>query len=214
MGSSVVLGVAVLCAVAFPGMVGSAVAAPRIVVFGDSLTSGHGIGKSNAYPAILQERLNNEGFEFEVVNAGVTGATSADGVLRLRAALAGNVRVLIVAFGANDGVRGVPAAQLRSNLSRIIREAQARRVKVLLCGMEALPVHGAAYSVAFHRVYRELASRFHVPLVPFLLANVIGNDSTMQRDRVHPNISGARLVAENIWPYLKPLIDQPVAIKQ
>ena len=205
--------VALLCAIAVPGFVIDAAATPRIVVLGDSLTSGHGIGKSNAYPAILQDRLNNEGLGFEVVNAGVSGATSADGLRRLRAALAGEVRVLIVALGANDGLRGVAVAQLKANLSRIVNEAQARGIAVLLCGMNALPVHGWEYSIAFQRVYRDLASRFRVPLVPFMLANVIGNDSMMQRDRLHPNAAGARMMADNIWPYLKRLLDQPLVTR-
>lgn len=204
---------ALLCAIAVPGLTSEAAATPRIVALGDSLTSGHGIGKSNAYPAILQDRLNHEGLGFEVVNAGVSGATSADGVRRLRAALVGDVRVLIVALGANDGLRGVPVAQLTSNLSRIISEARARGIAVLLCGMYALPVHGWEYSAAFQRVYRDLASRFHVPLVPFMLANVIGNDAMMQRDRLHPNALGARMIADNIWPYLKRLVDRPVATR-
>lgn len=205
--------VALLCAIAVPGFVTDAAATPRIVALGDSLTSGYGIGKSNAYPAILQDRLNNEGLGFEVVNAGVSGATSADGLRRLRAALAGDVRVLIVALGANDGLRGVAVAELKSNLSRILSEAQTRGIAVLLCGMNALPVHGWEYSVAFQRVYRDLASRFQVPLVPFMLANVIGNDAMMQRDRLHPNAAGARMMADNIWPYLKRLLDRPVVTR-
>jgi len=122
----------------------------RIVALGDSLTSGRGIGVDRAYPAVLQQRLDAQGFEFTMVNAGISGDTSAGGVRRLEGALDDDVRVLIVALGANDGLRGVPIAQLEANLGHIIETAQARGISVLLCGMEALPIHGWDYSVAFH----------------------------------------------------------------
>jgi acyl-CoA thioesterase-1 len=190
------------------GMPREVEARPRIVALGDSLTSGHGIGVAKAYPAILQSQLDQEGLAFEVVNAGVSGATSADGVRRLQTALRGDVRILIVALGANDGLRGVPVERLTTNLSRIIGEAKLRGIDVILCGMDALPVYGWDYSVAFHKAYRDLADRFRVPLVPFMLANVIGNEKMMQRDRAHPNAEGAKQIAANIWPYLAPLIQQ------
>lgn len=186
---------------------------PRIVALGDSLTSGHGIGKSRAYPAVLQERLNDAGLRFQVVNAGVSGETSAQALRRLPLALRGDVRVLIVALGANDGLRGLPVEQLRSNLSQIITVAKGRGITVLLCGMDALPLHGWDYSLQFHRVYRDLGRRFHVPLVPFMLEKVIGNDGMVQRDRLHPNAEGARRIADNIWPYLEPLVANHVVAR-
>ncbi len=186
----------------------SAAGLPRIVALGDSLTSGHGIGASHAYPAVLQQELDREGLRVEVVNAGVSGATTADGLRRLTGSLHGDVRLLIVALGANDGLRGVPVEQVKANLSRIISEAQSRRIAVLLCGMDALPIFGWDYTVAFHRLYTELARRYDVPLVPFMLKNVIGNEAMMQRDRIHPNVDGARAIARNIWPYLKPLVEE------
>ncbi len=176
---------------------------PRIVALGDSLTSGHGIGAPRAYPAILQERLARAGFDFAVVNAGISGETSAQALRRLDYALYGDVRVLIVALGANDGLRGVPVPQLKANLSQIIETAQRRGISVLLCGMEALPLYGWDYSARFHHAYRELAARYRVPLVPFMLAGVIGNPRLMQPDHVHPNADGAKAIADNIWPYLK-----------
>ncbi len=179
---------------------------PRIVVLGDSLTSGRGIGSALAFPALLQQRLDDAGLRYEMVNAGVSGDTSSGAVRRLERTLEGDVRVLIVAIGANDGLRGVPVARLNANLSRIIETAQARDISVLLCGMEALPIHGWGYSVAFHNAYRDLAARYQVTLVPFILMNVIGNPQLMQRDRAHPNADGARMIADSIWPYLKTLI--------
>ncbi len=184
---------------------------PRIVAFGDSLTSGHGIGLARAYPAVLQQRIADAGLRATMVNAGVSGDTSGRALHRLPHALEGDdVRILIVALGANDGVRGVPVAQLKANLSRIIETAQARNISVILCGMEALPIYGWDYSVNFHNAYRELAATYKIPLVPFILANVIGNPLMMQPDHVHPSAAGARAIAENIWPYLQPLLAETI----
>jgi acyl-CoA thioesterase-1 len=178
----------------------------RIVCFGDSLTSGHGLGNGAAYPAVLQQKVRAAGFSCEVVNAGVSRSTSGEALQRIDAALRGDVRVLIVALGANDGLRGVPVAQLESNLARIIEAAEARRIPVVLCGMEALPIHGWDYTVAFHRVYEQLAKRFQLPLVPFVMLNVIGRADLLQPDRIHPNAAGARAIADAIWPHLEPLV--------
>jgi acyl-CoA thioesterase I len=179
---------------------------PRIVVLGDSLTSGRGIGQADAYPAVLQSRLEDGGYTYRVVNAGVSGDTTARALRRYREALAGDVKILIVALGANDGLRGVPVEQLTSNLSEIIEEAQRRGIAVVLVGMDALPIHGWAYSVAFHRAYDELATRYSIPLVPFVLTSVLTNASLMQSDRAHPNQAGARAIADLIWPHLQPLL--------
>ncbi len=186
--------------------------APAIVAFGDSLTSGYGVGASRAYPAVLQQRIDAEGLGYRVVNAGVSGDTSVRAMARLDRALDGDVRVLIVALGANDGLRGVPVGLLKSNLSRIIETAKRRQIAVLLCGMEALPIYGWEYTVAFHKAYRELSAQYDVPLVPFMLMNVIDNPDLMQRDHIHPNADGARAIADNIWPYLRPLVERAPAL--
>jgi acyl-CoA thioesterase-1 len=182
--------------------------APRIVALGDSLTSGRGIGKADAYPAVLQERLEDDGYTYQMVNAGVSGDTTGRALRRFQDALVGDVRILIVALGANDGLRGVSVDQLKSNLSVIIEEAQRRNIAVLLVGMDALPVHGWAYSLAFHRAYDDLAARYGVPLVPSVLVNVMTNPALMQSDRVHPNQAGARAIAGLIWPHLQPLLSK------
>jgi acyl-CoA thioesterase I len=184
----------------------------RIVCLGDSLTSGHGIGTAVAYPAILHQRVRRAGFPYEVINAGVSRETSAQGRARLDRALEGDVRVLVIALGVNDGLRGVPVAQLTANLGQIIEVAQKRGIAVLLCGMEALPIHGWAYVTAFHQAYLDLAVRYKVPLVPFILMNVIGNPQLMQRDHAHPNAEGARAIADVIWPYLEEILKKPLAI--
>jgi acyl-CoA thioesterase-1 len=127
---------------------------------------------------------------------------------RLDWALDGDVRVLIVALGGNDGLRGLPVAQLQDNLARIIEPAQARGIRVILAGMDAPPNYGRDYIVSFHKVYPALAAKYHVALVPFLLQNVAGIESLNQRDGIHPTAQGARLVADNVWAVLKPVIEQ------
>src|SRR4249919_4105230 len=186
-----------------PSTAGARTPKPKIVVLGDSLTSGRGIGKNAAYPAILQERVEDSGYKYDVVNAGISGDTTARALRRYRDTLDDDVEILIVALGANDGLRGVPVDQMKSNLSVIIDNAQHRGIETLLVGMDALPLLGWDYSVAFHRLYEDLAMRFRVPLVPFLLVNVMSNPALMQSDRAHPNRDGARAIAELIWPSLQ-----------
>jgi acyl-CoA thioesterase-1 len=179
---------------------------PRIVALGDSLTSGRGIGVDKAYPSVLQSRLEENGYHYQVINAGVSGDTSSRALRRFRDVLDDRVKILIVALGANDGLRGAPVERLTSNLSEIIEEAQRRDIAVLLVGMDALPMHGWGYTVAFHRAYEELASRYRVPLVPFVLMKIMTDPSLMQSDRAHPNPAGARAIADLIWPSLEPLL--------
>jgi acyl-CoA thioesterase I len=188
---------------------GAAVTAnrPRIVVLGDSLTAGLGIATSEAYPALLQQRLDASGLGFEVVNAGVSGDTSAGGLARLDWALQGDVQILIVALGGNDALRALPAEELKRNLAKIIETAQNRGIAVVLAGMEAPPNFGRDYIVSFHKVYPALARQYQVAFVPFLLQGVAGDDALNQRDGIHPTAEGARIVADNIWPALKPLAE-------
>ena len=184
----------------------AAAGTPRIVALGDSLTSGRGIGRAEAYPAILQERLRDDGYRYEVVNAGVSGDTTGRALRRYRDALDGDVKILILALGANDGLRGLPVSQVKSNLGVIIDDARRRGIDVVLVGMDALPIHGWDYSVDFHRAYEDLSAQFRISLVPFLLVNVMSNPSFMQSDHVHPNRDGARAIADLIWPHLEPLL--------
>jgi acyl-CoA thioesterase-1 len=178
---------------------------PRIAILGDSLTAGLGLRQSQAYPTLLQQRLDDEGLGYEVVNAGVSGDTSAGGLARLDWALQGDVRILIVALGGNDALRALPTDQLRDNLATVIERAQARGITVVLAGMEAPPNFGRDYIVAFHQVYPALAARYHVALVPFLLAGVAGIDALNQPDGMHPTAAGARIVADNVWKLLEPI---------
>jgi acyl-CoA thioesterase-1 len=176
-------------------------------VLGDSLTAGLGVAKAAAYPSLLQERLDAAGLDFEIVNAGVSGDTSAGGLARLDWALDGDVRILIVALGGNDGLRGLPAEELQSNLAQIIQKGQLRGITVILAGMEAPPNYGRDYIVSFHKVYPALAATYRVALVPFLLQGVAGDEALNQRDGIHPTAAGARIVADNVWAVLKPIAE-------
>jgi acyl-CoA thioesterase-1 len=180
---------------------------PRIVALGDSLTAGLGLSADEAYPALLQRLVDTAGLEYHVVNAGVSGDTSAGGLSRLDWALDGDVRVLIVALGGNDALRGLPIDELRHNLSTIIERAQAKGTTVILAGMEAPPNFGRSYIVEFHQVYPELAKQYRVAFLPFLLEGVAGVESLNQRDGIHPTAEGARLVANNVWAVLRPVLE-------
>jgi acyl-CoA thioesterase-1 len=181
---------------------------PRIVFLGDSLTAGLGLADTEAYPALLQKRLNAGGYGWEVVNAGVSGDTTAAGLERVDWALdQGHVRILVLELGANDGLRGLPVAEMKKNLAGIIARAQAKGIRVLLVGMEAPPNFGPEYTVSFRQVYRDLAKQYHVTLLPFLLDKVAGVPALNQSDGIHPNVEGAQIVADNVWAMLKPMVD-------
>ena len=152
--------------------------------------------------------ITRAGYPFEVVNAGVSGDTSAGGVRRLDWALEGNVRVLILALGANDGLRGLPVDQMKKNLEDIIQRARARNIVVILAGMEAPPNYGPDYTSAFRRAYQELAREHELVFLPFLLDKVAGDPALNQGDGIHPNARGAEIIAEGMWKVLRPVLDQ------
>jgi acyl-CoA thioesterase I len=181
---------------------------PKIVVLGDSLTAGLGLLETQSYPHLLQEKIDRDGFQFEVVNAGVSGDTSAGGLRRLDWTLQEDVRVLILELGANDGLRGLSVSEMKENLGKIIDAARARNIVVILAGMEAPPNYGAEYAASFRGAYRELALKYRVLFIPFLLDKVAGQGSLNQADGIHPNPSGAAIVADTVWNVLKPLLDQ------
>jgi acyl-CoA thioesterase-1 len=185
-------------------------AQPKIVAFGDSLTAGLGVGLDEAYPAVLQELLDEAGYGYEVVNAGVSGDTSAGGVRRLDWVLDGrDVRFLILALGANDGLRGLPPSEMKRNLGDIIERAEARGVKVLLAGFEGPPDTQDRYLQEFISVFPELAEEREVALLPSLLDGVAGVSELNQEDGKHPNVEGARILAENVFQALTPLLPRP-----
>jgi acyl-CoA thioesterase-1 len=178
---------------------------PLIVVLGDSLTAGLGLAPEDAYPTLLQQKLDEAGLNFRVVNAGISGDTSAGGLSRLDLALEGDVRIMIVALGGNDALRALPVAELRRNLAAIIERAQSRHIAVVLAGMEAPPNFGRDYAVSFHQVYPSLAKEYDVTLLPFLLDGVAGVEAMNQRDGIHPTAEGARTVADQVWTVLEPI---------
>jgi acyl-CoA thioesterase-1 len=181
---------------------------PKVVVLGDSLTAGLGLAPAESFPARLQRKIDAAGMDFEVINAGVSGDTSAGGLRRLDWSLQEGARVLVLALGANDGLRGLPVAEMKQNLAQIIEAAQRKKVDVILAGMEAPPNYGGEYSGAFRQAYRDLAKEYKVSLVPFLLDNVAGQPSLNQADGIHPNVRGAAIVADTVWTALKPELDR------
>lgn len=178
----------------------------RVVFLGDSLTAGLGLEQAEAYPTLIQQKIDGAGLPYEVVNAGVSGDTSAGGLSRLDWALEGDVKVMVVALGGNDGLRGLPAAELKKNLATIIERAQAKQITVILAGMEAPPNFGRDYITAFRDIYPALAEQYKLPLIPFLLQNVAGIERLNQRDGIHPTAEGARIVADTVWSVLRPTL--------
>lgn len=182
---------------------------PRIVFLGDSLTAGLGLDPAQSFPSLIGQRLAGEGLEYEIVNAGVSGDTSAGGVRRVDWSLEGDVKVLVVALGANDGLRGLSPVELKRNLSAVLDRAAARGITVILAGMEAPPNFGADYTRQFRSVYTDLAQSYRVRFVPFLLQGVAGNPSLNQGDGIHPNARGAQMVADLVWAELQPVLARP-----
>jgi acyl-CoA thioesterase-1 len=181
----------------------------RIVVLGDSLAVTP--TRAASFPALLQARMSREGRPWTVVNAGVSGDTTAGGLRRLESALQDGADVLVLELGANDGLRGVDIAVVEKNLSTIIEAAQAGGISVLLCGMETPPLHGWNYTVTFHSLYPRLAAKYGVPLVPFVLTGVALVPEMNGGDGIHPNAAGAQRIAETVWPYLEPLLQTRAA---
>lgn len=179
---------------------------PRIVVLGDSLTAGLGLMAEQAYPALLQRRLDEQGYAYDVVNAGVSGDTTAGGLRRLDWALDGDVRFLIVALGGNDGLRGLPITEMKRNLSTIIAMAQGRHIRVVLAGIEAPPNFGEMYTSEFRQAFRDVARDSGVAFVPFLLTGVAGIPGLNQSDGIHPTAEGAQIIANTIWSALEPML--------
>jgi acyl-CoA thioesterase-1 len=180
---------------------------PAIVAFGDSLTAGYGLSNEDSYTTLLQRKLDENNYRYRVVNAGVSGDTTAGGARRIDWALqSGDVKVLILELGGNDGLRGLPVAEMRKNLSQIIERAQARNVKVILAGMEAPPNMGAEYTREFRQTFRDLAKQYQTPFIPFVLDGVGGRAEYNQPDGIHPNAEGEKIMTETVWRMLEPLL--------
>ncbi|MGE0042556.1 MAG: arylesterase [Vicinamibacterales bacterium] len=182
---------------------------PRVVFLGDSLTAGLGLPVEESYPSLIQARLDAAGYGYEVINAGVSGDTSAGGLRRLEWVLDGPAKVLVVALGGNDGLRGLDPGELRRNLTAIIEAGRQRGLTVVLAGMEAPPNFGADYTARFREVYQDLAREYDLAFIPFLLQGVAGDPALNQADGIHPNRRGAEIVAETVWRALEPVLGAP-----
>ena len=182
-------------------------AAGTVLIVGDSISAGFGLDTRKGWVALLEQRLKKEGFDDKVVNASISGDTSAGGLARLPAALAEHKpEVVIIELGGNDGLRGMPPTQLQQNLASMIQQSQDSGAKVLLLGMQIPPNYGKRYVDAFAKVFADVAQQKKVPLVPFFLEGIGGNSQLMQADGLHPAVAAQGKLLENVWPTLKPLL--------
>ena len=177
-----------------------------IVAFGDSLTAGYGVAPEESYPALLGARLRAEGLPYRVVNAGVSGDTTAGGLRRVDWALKLKPEIALVELGANDALRGQDLETTRANLDAIVARFEAGGARVLLLGMRLPPNYGGRYAAAFERVYTDVARDRKVPLMPFFLDGVGAVGRLNQPDGIHPTAEGYRLIVERLWSHLKPLL--------
>ncbi len=180
---------------------------PKIIVFGDSLTAGFGLAEKESYPYLLQEKLKADGYDYEVVNAGVSGDTSLGGLERSDWVLEqDNAKILILELGANDMLRGAPVKQMKANLDKIIHKAQEKNIKVLFCGMIAPPTPNATYGRDFMLAFPDLATTNKVAFLPFLLDGVAAKPELNQADGIHPNSDGEKIMTDNVYKALKPML--------
>ena len=182
---------------------------PKIIAFGDSLTAGFGLAEKESYPYLLQEKLKADGYDYEVVNAGVSGDTSLGGLEKADWVLQqDNAKIFILELAANDLLRGVPVAKMKRNLVQIIRKAKARNLKILLCGMLAPPTMGAQYQQQFTMAFPDLATEHKVDFLPFLLDNIAAKKELTQTDGIHPNAEGEQIMSDNVYKALKPMLSR------
>ncbi|MGP8034889.1 MAG: arylesterase [Steroidobacteraceae bacterium] len=180
-----------------------------ILVFGDSLSAAYQLAPEQGWVAMLAQRLRSQGYEYQVVNASESGETSGGGLERLPRALELNrPGLVILELGANDGLRALPAEEMRANLERMVQLSRQAGARVLLVGIRIPPNYGPRYTQEFERVFPELAKQYHLPLVPFLLQNVALDPELMQADGMHPNARGEAPVLDTVWPYLEPLLNK------
>jgi acyl-CoA thioesterase I len=179
---------------------------PAIVAFGDSLTAGAGVEPGMNYPSQLQQKIDAEGYRYRVINAGVSGETSSQGLSRIQDVLDLQPVIAIVELGANDGLRGMPVSTTRQNLEAIIKRFQSAGSKVILAGMRVPPNYGLQYTNAFSQLFRDVAGKSDVALIPFFLEGVGGNPALNQDDGIHPTAEGYKIVVERVWKTLKPLL--------
>lgn len=180
----------------------------RILFFGDSLTAGYGLTASQAYPALIQQRLLEHGYEYQAINAGLSGDTTAGGVHRIDYWLDQPIDIFVLALGANDGLRGIPARETSQNLQEIINKVKKKcpDAKILLSGMEIPDIVPGRYAAEFRVLFRELALRNNIHFLPFLLEGVVGMQQLNMADGIHPNAEGQKVMANHTWTVLKELL--------
>jgi|SRR5579871_3543592 len=181
---------------------------PVIVCFGDSLTAGFGVEPGHSYPDLLQQELDRRGYHYRVVNLGESGDTTQDGLDRISQVMLEKPRLVILEFGANDGLRGQPVSNMENNLSQMIDALQNAGIQVILAGITLPPNYGPDYIRRFDAVYPALATRYKIPRLPFLLEGAAGHANLMQQDGLHPNAAGTRLVVGNVLKVVEPLLSK------
>lgn len=188
----------------------SATATTVILFFGNSLTAGYGLEPEQAFPALIQEKLDSLNFPYKVINAGLSGETTAGGKSRISWVLKQDVEVFVLELGANDGLRGIPLKETRDNLQAIMDTVRAKNLqtKIILTGMQLPPNLGSTYTGEFKNIFPELAKKNNVSLVPFLLEDVGGVAELNQQDGIHPTAEGQKILANNVWEVLKPLLEK------
>jgi len=180
---------------------------PVIAAFGDSLTAGYGADPGQSYPDHLQRALDKAGYSYRVINLGISGETTTDALARVGAVIAVKPRVVILEFGGNDGLRGIPIASARANLDNVMARLTAAHIRVLLAGITLPPNYGPDYITSLRAMYHDLAVKYHAPLIPFLLEGVFERH-LFQTDGIHPNAEGYAVVAQTVLRYLKPMLTQ------
>ena len=176
-----------------------------LVAFGDSLTAGLGVSATEAYPAVLERKIKAAGYRYRVINAGVSGETTAGGLQRVNWILKSRPDIVILELGANDGLRGLDVKQTEKNLSMIIEQLQSKDVRVVLAGMKLPPNYGETYTAAFEKIYPTLAGRYHLTLIPFFLEGVAAQSALNQADGIHPTREGYQIIVDKLWPFVEPL---------
>lgn len=184
-------------------------AASTILVYGDSLSAAYGLSTQQGWVSLMGERLKNEHLPYQVVNASISGETTAGGVSRLKQTIAAQKpQVLILALGANDGLRGLPVEAMQQNLSKMLTLAKQNNIQVLLVGMRIPPNYGPQYTQAFHQTFIDLAQQFKIKLVPFLLENVAGKPALNQDDGIHPTAEAQPIILETVWNTLQTMLNK------
>ena len=186
--------------------IASAADRPLLVCFGDSITAGYGLQTDQAYPDYLQRKLDAAGYHYKVLNQGTSGATTKDAVADLHSILQLHPDIVIVEFGGNDGLRGLPPDQTRRNLDQVLTSLEAAHIKVLLAGITLPPNYGADYIRAFEQTFRDVAAKHHVPFVPMIYSGLVHSQDVIQADGIHPTAKGSNIIADTLIAGLKPML--------